>query len=166
DVCLRSRELFDAACQQSLVTHGHPRSQICCGLYCLWARAELMGHPEPYLHAVTRTAELLEDQAAWTRELEVKIEPLRSPSTKASGYVVDCLHASRYALEQESFEQVVKVAVSLGDDTDTTAAVAGGIAGVRFGVSAIPGRWLRRLPDREVLDPIVDQLVARRPDLA
>ena len=37
--------LVDDACRQGLVTHGHPRSQVCCAMYCVWARRTLAGLP-------------------------------------------------------------------------------------------------------------------------
>lgn len=49
----------------------------------------------------------------------------------------------------ESFEEAVSVAVRAGGDTDTVAAMAGAIAGARFGASAIPQRWLDVLEDGE-----------------
>lgn len=48
---------------------------------------------------------------------------------------------------------------NLGGDADTTAAVAGGLLGVRDGAAAIPARWVERLEYR-------DRLVALVPCLA
>ena len=52
-------------------------------------------------------------------------------------------------------------AISLGDDTDTTAAVAGGFAGVRHGLSGVPQRWLLALAERTLADPLVASLLER-----
>jgi len=59
------------------------------------------------------------------------------------------------------YVDVVRAAIALGHDTDTTAAVAGGIAGLRDGIEAIPPRWLGRLRGREMVQPFVDALCAR-----
>ena len=48
-------------------------------------------------------------------------------------------------MKENLFEDVVKTAITLGNDTDTTAAVAGGLAGIRFGLDGIPERWLEQL---------------------
>jgi ADP-ribosyl-[dinitrogen reductase] hydrolase len=59
-------------------------------------------------------------------------------------------------------ERAVKAAIALGDDTDTTACVAGGIVGVRGGARAIPERWLAALRGRDVLDPLIEQLLTHQ----
>ena len=60
------------------------------------------------------------------------------------------------------YEDVVKAAVALGNDTDTTACVAGGIAGLRDGVEAIPRRWCEALRGQEVVIPLLQRLIAVR----
>lgn len=60
-----------------------------------------------------------------------------SPGT-GSGYVVDCLRSARQCVAAgRDYEGVVKAAVRPGRDTDTTACVAGGIAGLIHGVQGI-----------------------------
>ena len=59
---------------------------------------------------------------------------------------MDCLRSAFMVLRAaKSYEEAVKRAVQLGNDTDTTACVAGGLAGIRFGLSDIPLRWRRAL---------------------
>ena len=65
------------------------------------------------------------------RELEKNVLAFPRSSCVGSGYVVDCLHSARIALQQDSYEAVVKTAIAFGRDTDTTACVAGGLAGIR-----------------------------------
>lgn len=56
----------------------------------------------------------------------------------AGGYVLDTLQAALWALENgETFREIVLLAANLGDDADTTAAVAGQIAGAMHGLSNI-----------------------------
>ena len=73
---------------------------------------------------------------------------------------MDCLHSARYAVAAGSYEVAVKTAVALGDDTDTTACVAGGIAGLRDGVDAVPERWRDTLRGRELYEPLLEVLLA------
>jgi ADP-ribosylglycohydrolase len=77
---------------------------------------------------------------------------------KGSGYVVDTLHSARFAMEERSFEAVLKAAISLGHDTDTTACVAGGLAGIRFGVQAIPKRWMKAMRGKDLVEPLLEGL--------
>src|SRR6185369_4212561 len=98
---------------------------------------------------------LIAGDADAERELEFHIRPDDAPDGRGSGYVVDCLRSVRLALAAGSYEDVVKAAVALGHDTDTTAAVAGGLAGVRDGVGAIPERWRVSLRGQELLRPLL-----------
>ena len=72
---------------------------------------------------------------------------------------MDCLFSAKWALEQGDFEAVVKAAISLGHDTDTTACVAGGIAGIRDGINAIPERWRSSLRGQNELEPLLKGLL-------
>ena len=94
-------------------------------------------------------------------ELEQFIRPDAPDPGRGSGYVVDCLRSARDCLAAGSYEQVVKAAIVLGHDTDTTAAVAGGIAGLRDGLEALPARWRKALRGREQVEPLVKKLLAR-----
>ena len=154
-------ELVRDAMRQSRVTHGHFRSRVCCALYCLWARGLWSCEAEPWNGAVARLRELCRDNRAALDELEALIRPEASVSISGSGYVVDCLRSAVWATEQGGYEQVVQAAISLGNDTDTTACVAGGIAGLRDGLSTIPVRWRDALRGRDLVEPLLDRLCER-----
>ncbi|MEO6807776.1 MAG: ADP-ribosylglycohydrolase family protein [Isosphaeraceae bacterium] len=155
-------DLVVDAYAQSQVTHGHPRSQVCCALYCLWARRTLEGAETPWVEAVASLRALKpRGRSEFFDELETVIRPDEAPQGRGSGYVVDCLHSARLAVEAGGYEQVVRAAIRLGHDTDTTACVAGGIAGVRDGLGAIPERWRAGLLGREMFEPLLRELVAR-----
>jgi ADP-ribosyl-[dinitrogen reductase] hydrolase len=153
-------ELVSAAHYQSQATHGHLRSQACCALYCLWARRTLQSSPDPWPDAVATLRSIYATQEHFALELETHIRPDQPAAGGGSGYVVDCLHSARLAVAAGSYEQVVKAAVALGHDTDTTACVAGGIAGIRDGVGAIPERWLNQLRGKELVEPLLQRLLA------
>jgi len=152
------KSLLVDAHRQSRLTHAHIRSQLCCGLYCLWARRELQNHPYPWESAVGTIREYYADDARVSEELETHVILGGKPT--GSGYVVDSLHSARYACEADSYEAIIKRAISLGNDTDTTACVAGGIAGIRYGVSGIPERWLKCLRGMEILEPLLKRLAS------
>ena len=148
------------ALAQSCLTHGHPRAQVCCALYCLWARRMLEGQPEPWGAAVAALRALYPEDSPERAELEWAIRPDEPPHGRGDGYVVDCLRSARWAVEQGPYEAAVRAAIGLGHDTDTTAAVAGGIAGIRDGIGAVPPRWREGLRGRELVDPLLERLVA------
>ena len=143
------------------MTHGHLRAQLCCALYCLWARRTLEGAEQPWAAAVAALRALCPEGSEEYRELEDHVRPVAPPGGQGTGYVVDCLHSARLAVAAGPFETAVKAAVALGEDTDTTAAVTGGIAGLRDGVGAIPARWRAALRGRELYEPLLQELLTR-----
>jgi ADP-ribosyl-[dinitrogen reductase] hydrolase len=153
-------ELIEDAADQSIPTHAHARSQLCCALYCLWARATLADRGDAWVHATQTLRRYCESNAIWRTELEEHVQPDAAPGGKGSGYVVDCLHSARLALEESTFERVVQRAIAFGNDTDTTAAVAAGIAGLRHGLRGIPERWLAGLSGRSIVDPLAAELLS------
>ena len=75
------------------------------------------------------------------------------PLIKGGGYVIDCLEAALWAFHNsESFESGCLLAVNLGDDSDTTGAVYGQLAGAYYGASRIPKDWLDVLAKRDILE--------------
>ena len=69
--------------------------------------------------------------------------------------------SARVALQQPNYEGVVQAAIRLGNDTDTTACVAGGLAGIRGGVRSIPERWRKGLLGQAVYRPLLEGLLYR-----
>ena len=152
-------DLVDDAQRQSLVTHGHLRSQICCALYCLWARQTLRENTNSWNDAVSTLRAIYGEDTAEREELEFHLRPDDEPSGTGSGYVVDCLRSARWAMQGNSYEEVVKRAIVLGHDTDTTACVAGGIAGIKYGLEGIPLRWQQELRGKELCQGLLELLV-------
>lgn len=78
---------------------------------------------------------------------------------KASGYIVDTLQTVlHHFFNTDSFEACLVATVNQGGDADTTGALAGMLAGAKYGVEQIPERWLATL-DSEVADAIWRQTV-------
>lgn len=144
---------------QSLVTHGHPRSRACCALYCLWARRTSEGRSDAWAAAVAAFRAIYPPGDPLRDEAELHVRPDDPPSGRGSGYVVDCLNSARLAVGAGPYEEAVRAAVALGGDTDTTACVAGGIAGLRDGAGAIPERWRAALRGRELYEPLLRELL-------
>ena len=153
-------ELIDLAFAQSSPTHRHPRAKLCCALYCLLARNILNEEDLPWEKAVHVLLGSTKNDAEKV-ELETKIRPHDEyEDISGSGYVVDSLHSARWASTFSNYEFVVKAAVSLGNDTDTTACIAGGIAGISYGFSSIPGRWINDLKGKRIVEPLIERLLA------
>jgi ADP-ribosyl-[dinitrogen reductase] hydrolase len=155
-------ELIADAFAQSAVTHAHLRSKLCCALYCLWARRILQNDDDAWDSAIKTLDEIFPEGTIENIELETRICPKDVVyETNGSGYVVDSLRSARWACGNKTFEETVKAAISLGNDTDTTACIAGGIAGLKFGLNEIPERWRAGLRGKEIYRPLLDKLLTR-----
>jgi ADP-ribosylglycohydrolase len=161
-------DLVELAHRQSLSTHAHPRSQVACALYCLVARAFLNETPDPVIWAEQRLGAIYAAARAGakadehSRELERILTSGLRMQPVGRGYVVDTLWSALHCLDEPTYEDVVRAAVALGHDTDTTACVAGGLAGIRFGINAIPARWREALRGRELYGPLLERLNGSR----
>lgn len=133
----------EMAHQQSTVTHAHPRSQVCCAFYTLWARQVMRGSPNPVEDAHTALLAMYTTPhlRQFLHELVVEVRPLDPLTRPPAGYVVDSLRAAIQANRETDYARVIRHAIALGYDTDTNAAIAGGIAGLRFGAEEIPAPW-------------------------
>ena len=160
----RTKELVEDAHRQCLITHGHVCNQVCCALYCLAAQ-ELMEGLEAHeaieagLGALRRSYRELPE---YEQELEWSIRPDQTWEGTGTGYVVDCLRSAfMIFLQASDYEDGVKRAVLLGNDTDTTACVAGGLLGIRYGVQGIPDRWMSMLREREKAEALLKRCLER-----
>lgn len=164
DLEKRSRELVRDAHSQCQITHGHLCNQVCCALYCLAAQGLLEGKEarEAIQEGVCALRSIYREQPEYERELEWSVRPDIPWEGRGTGYVVDCLRSAFMILEQASdYEDAIKRAVLLGNDTDTTACVTGGLAGIRYGLRKIPERWLNALKEREKVEDLLAQLEKR-----
>jgi ADP-ribosyl-[dinitrogen reductase] hydrolase len=152
--------------EASRVTHAHPRSLFACGLYSLAVR-NLLFHRAPgaaYRYAM-ESARSYYKQGPWREEQHVFRSLLRGTLGEAtpdrihgSGYVVSTLEAAIWSLvTTRNFRDCVLKAVNLGEDTDTVAAVAGGMAGVTYGIDGIPAEWVDQIARRDELIAISEK---------
>lgn len=115
--------------QVSAITHGHEISMHACVIYVRIARRLLAGES---IHDIIPTL-MYEEPFDRLR----KIDQLPEKEVESSGYVVHTLEAALWTLAKyDNFRDTVLAAVNLGDDTDTTAAVAGGLAGIVYGLDS------------------------------
>lgn len=153
-----TKQLLDRVHRSSAITHRHPRSQMACGLFTLFVHELLddRGPSEAFVNALPGFRSFYESNPWWAAELDyfqllLAGDLARRPESEidSGGYVLHTLTASIWCLlTTTSFEECVLKAVNLGGDTDTTGCVAGGLAGVHYGLNAIPGKWIQALARR------------------
>lgn len=160
-------ELVSDAHRQCLITHANITNQVCCALYCLVARRllECMDFNAALTHSVRNIRELYADMPDHHDEFEFRLQP-DEPGIwqgSGSGYVIDSLR-SVFMIMREAccYEDAVKRAVSLGNDTDTTACILGGLAGIAFGYDSIPERWINTLRQKDTVEMLLSELLEIR----
>ena len=138
-VCFASHNLETAmhlAAAQSRTTHASPIAEECsrfaAGLIFMLLRGK---------DYATAKEDIL--SLGWSDKLTDAIsKPLATVNDgliPSGGYVLDSLRAAFWCIENtNSFENAVLLAVNLGDDADTTAAITGQIAGATYGYSTVP----------------------------
>lgn len=128
----------------SALTHAHPKSKISCVLYVEIARSMLEEDLEISEH-IAKSCEKIKDYYGDCDELVhfKNIFDTDYDVYDGRAFVIKTLEAALYCLlETESFRDVVLMAVNLGRDTDTVAAVTGGLAGIYYGYDNIPSEWI------------------------
>lgn len=132
--------------QQSHITHHHPLSDI--ATLTLGRIVNQLIHGQD-IDACKHEAEQLTNQYS-----EFIFNPYPG---KASAYIVDTVQTVlHYFFTTDSFESCLIATVNQGGDADTTGALAGMLAGAKYGVGQIPERWLTRL-DQQVAAQIRQQ---------
>lgn len=163
-------ERFEWTRNISSITHRHIRSSVACMYYLEFALSLLRGaNPQVANEEVKKTfpefirsIDLNPREAQhFNRLLNDNIAELPEEKIFSSGYVIHTLEAAIWCLlTTTSYRDAVLAAVNLGEDTDTTAAVTGGLAGLFYGHEAIPPEWIQSLAR---LDDIED--LARRMEM-
>jgi ADP-ribosylglycohydrolase len=159
--------LLDRVHRASAITHRHLRSQMACGLNALVTRELLSGgNPaEAFQRGVAEFLSFYEPDPYWAVELDYFQLALASdlgtrPESEidSSGYVVHTLTSSLWCLlTTDNYRDCVLKAVNLGGDTDTTGCVAGGVAGVAYGVRAVPEEWIHQLARHTELEDLFNR---------
>ena len=141
----------------SELTHAHERSIMGCHIYADCLSFLLKEPSKESLKAGIKFAEgdldYLPEFEYYKRIFEPNFAELPRDEIKSTGYVVDTLEAALWCvLTTNSYRECVLTAVNLGEDTDTVAAVAGGLAGILYGLDSIPEEWLEKLKKRDYID--------------
>ena len=157
----RVREAVEMIHTASSLTHSHRRSLVGCGIY-YFVLTELLKRPEKSSVGVGLCA--AEEYYNGSGELEYYsslfcdgFERTERSDIRSGGYVVDTLEAALWCLlNSDSYAECALMAVNLGEDTDTVAAVAGGLAGALYGYGCIPEEWLSQLKRRDYIEKMCE----------
>ncbi|MFY1048113.1 ADP-ribosylglycohydrolase family protein [Chryseobacterium sp. GP-SGM7] len=168
---------FDKVKEVSSITHGHIRSVLACFIYLEFA-LEILNKKEKWeaYKAMQKTVrEFLnhtpvcsqDEMDKFHRILELKVgeydvaqlHTLQEEEISSGGYVLHSLEASLWCfLNSESYSEAVLKGVNLGEDTDTTGAITGGIAGIYYGFENIPEEWIEVLVRKDDIENLCKKL--------
>ena len=161
-------ERYEITKRVSSITHGHIRSVIACFYYLEFARKLIARKDkfEAYKNLQNKITAFLvslpvspAEIALFDRLLKHNIYEQREENIQSSGYVLHTLEASIWCLlTTENYSDAVLKAVNLGEDTDTTGAVTGALAGLLYGVDSIPERWIKQIARSNDIDNLAERL--------
>ena len=133
----------------SAITHGHKIAKQCCVAYVRIAKELAKG--VPIAKAIKRNLRYIPNKKAKLLIFNGSREDINS-----GGFVVDTLISALWCLYHTNrYRECVLAAINLGGDTDTTAAVAGGLAGIVYGIKNIPSKWLENLKGKQIIEDCI-----------
>lgn len=161
------KDKLDLIKQVGSLTHSHRKSIIYCYVYT--TIVDLMMYETKNIYsAIFNGYKAIKDSYGRWCEMNDRIPDLirlNRDEIRSSGYVVDTLEAALWCLLKTStYEDCVLTAVNLGEDTDTVAAVAGGLAGIVYGCggkSGIPTRWINQIARKEWIQMLCDNFESK-----
>lgn len=143
---------FDKIWEVSALTHRHIRAAMSCLIYLKLAEKILLGVEKStaYHQMQAEIAEFwdsinfpLEEQIHFKNIIQQDIKNTNIEDLKSGGYVIEVLESSIwFFLQKDTYEETVLSIINLGHDIDTSAAIAGGLAGLYYGMKGIPDLWL------------------------
>jgi ADP-ribosylglycohydrolase len=149
----------------SSLTHAHLRSVIACFIYVEYALELLKTTPkiEAYQVMKNRVNAYLEKEDINPKELgfyydilKEDIYKLKEERISGNGYVVSSLKASLWCfINTDNYKDAVFKAINLGEDTDTTAAITGGLAGLYYGLQDIPEEWINTIAKKDQIYDLI-----------
>lgn len=125
----------------SMITHNTSRCKFACEMYVKICQSlidnETIDLDDPYF---------------------ITISNMPRDRVRSTGYVLDSLIACIWCfMNSDNYAEAVCNAVNLGDDTDTIAALTGGLAGLKYGFDDIPKEWIDKLAAKDILDTQIEK---------
>lgn len=153
------------------LTHNHLRSKMACGLYYAMVDALLHHRDKSSLKEVLQTGidnglkfygkdrENYYEMTHFTRLFHLdELQQTEERDMRSGGYVIETIEAAVWCLiTTDSLKECLLKVVNMGHDTDTVAAVAGGLAGLYYGADAIPKDWLDEITKKEYVEELCEK---------
>ena len=133
---------------------------VSCGIYSFVLKALLNGSSVAdglsEAHDYYEVSEYSRELPHYSRIFDNNFKDFPIDEIQSGGYVVHSLEAAIWCLlNSSSYSECVLMAVNLGQDTDTTGAIAGSLAGALYGYDSIPKEWMDTLLNKELIDAVI-----------
>ena len=161
-------EQFEIIWNNSALTHRHIRSAMSCLIYLKLAEYLIEGRDRTIAYNCTRK-DISEywnemdfdksERIQFRRVIDNDISSYSEDTILSGGYVIESLEVSLWCLlKTDSYESAVLKAINFGQDTDTTAAITGGLASIHYGFDSIPRYWVASLAKMEEIEELSEKL--------
>lgn len=146
------KEQFEIVWEVSALTHRHIRAAMSCMIYLKLSEKLLQGKEKQVAYSEMRgeitdlwsEIDFLEkERKHFEKVIQNDIRNTKIEDLKSGGYVIEVLESSIwFFLNKDSYKETILSIINLGHDTDTSAAIAGGLAGIYYGQKGIPKEWV------------------------
>lgn len=162
------QEQFDKVWEISALTDRHIRAAMSCLIYLKLAELLLYGQDKLEAYQSMRREILAfweeinfpnEERTHFEKVIQKDIREVPWSDLRSGGYVIEVLESSIwFLLKEESYEKTILGIINLGHDTDTSAAIVGGLAGLYYGSDNIPEYWIVSLAKMEEIIALGEKL--------
>ncbi len=153
------KEQFDIIWEVSALTHRHIRAAMSCLIYLKLAEKLLEGKDKLAAYQDTRKEiatfwETIDfdkqERTHFEKVIQNDVRDTSLEDLKTGGYVIEVLESSIwFFLMKDNYKDTIISIINLGHDTDTSAAIAGGLAGIYYGQKNMPEHWITSLARME-----------------
>ena len=155
---------FEMIWEVSALTHRHIRAAMSCLIYLKFAEKLLEGKG-PNTSYLEMRKEIIEfwnnidfsesESMHFKRLIQKDIRKVNIDDLNSGGYVIEVLESSIwFFLNSSSYRETILSIINIGHDTDTSAAIAGGLAGIYYGVEGIPQDWVSQIARKDDIEDL------------
>jgi ADP-ribosyl-[dinitrogen reductase] hydrolase len=161
-------EQFEIIQEVSALTHRHIRAAMSCLIYLKMAEHLLAKKSKLEAYAAMRSEIMAfweqtnfsaDERKHFAKLIQNDIREVPIEQMLTGGYVIEVLESSFwFFLQKETYAETVLGIINLGHDTDTAAAIAGGLAGLYYGTKGIPTDWREELARKDDIEDLAKRL--------
>lgn len=156
------KEIYNIVKKVSSITHGHETSVLGCYIFVRFALEIIDGKYKDLAYEHVRNLDYsffdIKTVEKYNRILKENIKYQNINNIKSTGYIVDTLEAVFWLfLNSKDYDNTILKAVNLGNDTDTIAAITGGLLGIHYGIESINENWKKSLKKFDYIERLCDE---------